>query len=137
MLGWRIFLVLLVPFLRWATARSHRTGHRRQLRHILSSAVQHGHFIPGMDFNRPPRCAWLSSGADWEIREPSTTFNKDDAQTLEFRMPLRPNQEGVATYHSKNLDGVVSGIAKPLQGSQSGLSGGVSQLCETVIRPNQ
>ena len=35
---------------------------------------------------------------NWEIREPSPTFTKTDAQTIEFRVPLKPDQEGVVTY---------------------------------------
>lgn len=35
---------------------------------------------------------------NWEIREPSTNFTKTDAQTIEFRVPLKPDQEGVVTY---------------------------------------
>lgn len=35
---------------------------------------------------------------NWEIREPSNTFLKTDAQTIEFRIPLKPDQEHVITY---------------------------------------
>ncbi len=35
---------------------------------------------------------------NWEIREPSNTFLKTDAQTVEFRIPLKPDEERVVTY---------------------------------------
>jgi hypothetical protein len=35
---------------------------------------------------------------NWEIREPSNTFLKTDAQTIEFRIPLKPDEERVVTY---------------------------------------
>ena len=35
---------------------------------------------------------------NWEIREPSNTFLKKDAQTIEFRIPLKPDQEHTVTY---------------------------------------
>ena len=35
---------------------------------------------------------------NWEIRDPTPFFNKIDAQTIEFRLPLRPDQEGSVTY---------------------------------------
>ena len=35
---------------------------------------------------------------NWEIREPSNTFLKTDAQTVEFRIPLKPDEERAVTY---------------------------------------
>jgi hypothetical protein len=35
---------------------------------------------------------------NWEIRNPSNTFRKTDAQTIEFRIPLKPDEERVITY---------------------------------------
>ncbi len=35
---------------------------------------------------------------NWEIREESNTFLKTDAQTIEFRIPLKPDEERVITY---------------------------------------
>jgi hypothetical protein len=35
---------------------------------------------------------------NWEIREPSNTFLKTDAQTIEFRIPLKPDEERVVSY---------------------------------------
>jgi hypothetical protein len=35
---------------------------------------------------------------NWEIRQPSNTFLKKDAQTIEFRIPLKPDEERVITY---------------------------------------
>jgi hypothetical protein len=35
---------------------------------------------------------------NWEIREPSNTFLKTDAQTIEFRIPLKPDEEQTVTY---------------------------------------
>jgi hypothetical protein len=35
---------------------------------------------------------------NWDIREPSNTFLKTDAQTIEFRIPLKPDEERVVTY---------------------------------------
>jgi hypothetical protein len=35
---------------------------------------------------------------NWEIREPSNTFLKTDAQSIEFRIPLKPDGEHVLTY---------------------------------------
>ncbi len=35
---------------------------------------------------------------NWEIREPSNTFLKADAQTIEFRIPLKPDEEHVVAY---------------------------------------
>ena len=35
---------------------------------------------------------------NWEVREPSNTFLKTDAQTIEFRIPLKPDEERVVTY---------------------------------------
>ncbi|MES2706924.1 MAG: DUF4139 domain-containing protein [Verrucomicrobiota bacterium] len=35
---------------------------------------------------------------NWEIREPSNTFLKTDAQTIEFRIPLKADEERKVTY---------------------------------------
>ena len=35
---------------------------------------------------------------NWEIRDPSNTFLKTDAQTIEFRLPLKPDEERVVSY---------------------------------------
>lgn len=35
---------------------------------------------------------------NWEIREESNTYRKTDAQTIEFRIPLKPDEERVITY---------------------------------------
>jgi hypothetical protein len=35
---------------------------------------------------------------NWDIRQPSNTFLKTDAQTIEFRVPLKPDEERVVTY---------------------------------------
>jgi len=35
---------------------------------------------------------------NWEIRQPSNHFEKKDAQTIEFRVPLKPDEEKVVTY---------------------------------------
>ena len=35
---------------------------------------------------------------NWEIREPSNAFEKKDAQTIEFRVPLKPGEERTLTY---------------------------------------
>jgi hypothetical protein len=35
---------------------------------------------------------------NWDIRQPSNTFLKTDAQTIEFRIPLKPDEERVVTY---------------------------------------
>ena len=35
---------------------------------------------------------------NWEIRDPSNTFLKTDAQTVEFRIPLDPDAEHTLTY---------------------------------------
>lgn len=35
---------------------------------------------------------------NWEIREPSNTYLKTDAQTIEFRIPLKADEERVVTY---------------------------------------
>lgn len=35
---------------------------------------------------------------NWDIREPSNTFLKTDAQTIEFRIALKPDEERVVTY---------------------------------------
>jgi hypothetical protein len=35
---------------------------------------------------------------NWEIREESNTYLKTDAQTLEFRIPLKPDEERVVSY---------------------------------------
>ncbi|HBJ86435.1 MAG TPA: hypothetical protein DDZ88_21780 [Verrucomicrobiales bacterium] len=40
----------------------------------------------------------LSRSTNWEIRENSTAFQKKDAQTIEFRVPLKPGEEGTVTY---------------------------------------
>lgn len=34
----------------------------------------------------------------WEIRDPSNPFEKKDAQTIEFRIPLKPGEEKTVTY---------------------------------------
>ena len=38
---------------------------------------------------------------NWEIKDKSLPFEKKDAQTIEFRVPLKPNQEQVVTYTVK------------------------------------
>lgn len=38
---------------------------------------------------------WLT----WEILEKSNAFLKTDARTVEFRIPLPPNEEKTITYH--------------------------------------
>lgn len=40
----------------------------------------------------------LSRWVNWEIRDNSAKFEKKDAQTIEFRVPLKPGEEGVVTY---------------------------------------
>jgi hypothetical protein len=40
----------------------------------------------------------LSRWTNWEIRDNSMKFEKKDAQTIEFRVPLKPGEEGVVTY---------------------------------------
>lgn len=40
----------------------------------------------------------LSRWINWEIRDNSAKFEKKDAQTIEFRVPLKPGEEGVVTY---------------------------------------
>ena len=35
---------------------------------------------------------------NWEIRTPSNTFLKTDAQTIEFRIPLKPDEERTVSY---------------------------------------
>lgn len=35
---------------------------------------------------------------NWDIRQPSDTFLKKDAQTIEFRIPLKPDEEHTVTY---------------------------------------
>jgi len=35
---------------------------------------------------------------NWEIREESNTYRKTDAQTIEFRIPLKPEEEHTITY---------------------------------------
>ena len=35
---------------------------------------------------------------NWEIKEKSQDFEKKDAQTIEFRVPLKPDEEKVVTY---------------------------------------
>lgn len=40
----------------------------------------------------------LYRATNWEIREPSNTFLKKDSQTIEFRIPLKPDEERVVTY---------------------------------------
>jgi hypothetical protein len=35
---------------------------------------------------------------NWDIRTPSNTFLKTDAQTMEFRIPLKPDEQHVVTY---------------------------------------
>jgi hypothetical protein len=35
---------------------------------------------------------------NWDIRTPSNTFLKTDAQTIEFRIPLKPDEEHTVTY---------------------------------------
>jgi hypothetical protein len=35
---------------------------------------------------------------NWEIRDPSNTHLKTDAQTIEFRIPLKPGEERTITY---------------------------------------
>ena len=36
--------------------------------------------------------------SSWEIREKSLDFKKTDAQTIEFRVPLKPDEEQTVTY---------------------------------------
>jgi hypothetical protein len=36
--------------------------------------------------------------SNWEIREKSLDFKKTDAQTIEFRVPLKPDEEQTVTY---------------------------------------
>lgn len=40
----------------------------------------------------------LYRATNWEIRQPSNTFLKTDAQTIEFRIPLKPDEERAVTY---------------------------------------
>lgn len=40
----------------------------------------------------------LYRGSNWEIREPSNAFEKKDAQTIEFRVALKPGEEKTLTY---------------------------------------
>ena len=40
----------------------------------------------------------LYRGANWEIRSPSMQFEKTDAQTVEFRVQLQPDEEKKVTY---------------------------------------
>ena len=40
----------------------------------------------------------LYRATNWEIRDNSNTFLKKDAQTIEFRIPLKPDEEHVVTY---------------------------------------
>ncbi len=40
----------------------------------------------------------LYRGTNWEIRSPSMQFEKTDAQTIEFRVPLQPDEEKKVTY---------------------------------------
>ncbi|NUM55619.1 MAG: hypothetical protein HUU46_18390 [Candidatus Hydrogenedentes bacterium] len=40
----------------------------------------------------------LYRGVNWEIRGPSMEFEKTDAQTVEFRVPLQPDEEKKVTY---------------------------------------
>ena len=39
-------------------------------------------------------CRW----SNWEIREKSAEFRKTDSQTIEFRVPLKPDEERTLTY---------------------------------------
>ncbi len=40
----------------------------------------------------------LYRGTNWEIRDNSSIFLKTDAQTIEFRIPLKPDEEHVTSY---------------------------------------
>ena len=40
----------------------------------------------------------LYRGLTWTIEEHSQDFLKTDAHTIEFRVPVAPNAEGVVTY---------------------------------------
>lgn len=40
----------------------------------------------------------LYRATNWEIRDPSNTFLKTDAQTIEFRIAVKPDEERVVTY---------------------------------------
>ena len=40
----------------------------------------------------------LGRGSNWEIREKSAEFKKTDVQTVEFRVPVKPNEEQTVTY---------------------------------------
>ncbi|MFN0077892.1 MAG: hypothetical protein ACKVY0_15660, partial [Prosthecobacter sp.] len=40
----------------------------------------------------------LYRALNWEIRESSNTQLKTDAQTIEFRIPLKPGEEKTITY---------------------------------------
>ncbi len=35
---------------------------------------------------------------NWEIKAKSQDFQKTDAQTIEFKVPLKPDEEKVVTY---------------------------------------
>jgi hypothetical protein len=39
-------------------------------------------------------CRW----SNWEIKEKSAEFKQTDAQTVEFRVPLKANEERTVTY---------------------------------------
>ncbi len=46
---------------------------------------------------REPLWRWSS----WEIENPSATFEKKDAQTIEFTVPLQPDEEKTLTYTAR------------------------------------
>ena len=39
-------------------------------------------------------CRW----SNWAITEQSAEFKKTDAETIEFRVPLKPDEEQIVTY---------------------------------------
>lgn len=40
----------------------------------------------------------LTRASNWEIKEKSSEFKKTDAQTIEFRVPLKPDEERIVNY---------------------------------------
>jgi len=40
----------------------------------------------------------LYRGTNWELKEKSQEFEKKDSQTIEFRVPLQPDEEKIVTY---------------------------------------
>jgi hypothetical protein len=61
----------------------------------------------------------LYRGTNWEIRDKSTDFQKIDAQTIEFRVPLKPGEEKTITYTAHYSWPVVKGAnpSAPAMGS--------------------